>query len=53
MALTPRGTDPDHQAHAAPKLDVLAIDHALGFLDCLGIVATNQRLKSMKCPSKP
>jgi hypothetical protein len=34
------GTHPDHQALAAPKLNVVAVNESFGFLDCLGIVAT-------------
>jgi hypothetical protein len=37
----------DHQPRAAPKLDVVSIDKALGLFDCLGIVNANKRLKSV------
>jgi hypothetical protein len=38
--------DPDHKTRAAPKLNIVAVNEALGLLDCLGIVAANQRLVS-------
>jgi len=44
------GTDPDHKTRAAPKLNVLAVNQSLGFLDCLGIVGARQRLKSNEMP---
>jgi hypothetical protein len=44
------GTDPDHKTWAAPKLNVLAVNQSLGFLDCLGIVGARQRLKSNEMP---
>jgi hypothetical protein len=44
------GTDPDHKTWAAPKLNVLALNQSLGFLDCLGIVGARQRLKSNEMP---
>jgi hypothetical protein len=47
------GTDPDHKTWAAPKLNVLAVNQSLGFLDCLGIVGARQRLKSNEMPSTP
>jgi hypothetical protein len=46
------GTHSDHQPLVAPNLDVLAIYHALGFLDCLGIAATNQRLEAALLPGQ-
>jgi hypothetical protein len=50
--------EPHHQAVTSPELNVMAIDHALGSFDCLGITRTNQRLTSYemsvasdgKCP---
>jgi hypothetical protein len=44
------GTDPDDQALAAPKLNVVAVHQPLGFLDWLGIVAADQRLKAYEMP---
>jgi hypothetical protein len=38
--------DPGHKPIAIPKLNVVAVDQALGFLYCLGVVVTNQRLES-------
>ena len=38
--------DPDHKTRAAPKLNVLAVRHALGLLDCLGIVGAFHRFIS-------
>jgi hypothetical protein len=45
--------DPDHQALAAPKLNVVPVNESLGFLDCLGIVTANQRLKACEMPVAP
>jgi hypothetical protein len=39
-------TDPDHKTRAAPKLNVVTINEALGFLDGLGIVEASQWLVS-------
>src|SRR4051812_4505585 len=42
--------DPDHKSLAAPKLNVVVAHHALGLLDCLGIVAASERFKSNEMP---
>jgi hypothetical protein len=34
-----------HQALTAPKLNGVAVNQSLGFLDCLGVVRAFQRLK--------
>jgi hypothetical protein len=36
--------DQDHQARAAPKLNIVALNHALGLFDCLSIVRAFHRL---------
>jgi hypothetical protein len=45
--------EPNDKAVAAPKLDVVTVDQALGLVDCLGIIDGNQRLKSDEVPIEP
>jgi hypothetical protein len=35
--------DPDHKTLAAAKLYIVAVNQTLGPIDCLGIIAANQR----------
>jgi hypothetical protein len=35
------GTQPDNEPLAAPKLNVIGVDKALGFFDCLNIIGAN------------
>jgi hypothetical protein len=44
---------PNEEAVAAPKLNIMAIDEALGLGDCLEIVDADHGLTPMKCPSRP
>ena len=41
---------PNDQAVAAPKLNIMAIDEALGLGGCLEIVGANQRLEADEMP---
>jgi hypothetical protein len=43
----------DHKPRAAPKLNIMPVDKALGPFDCLGIVNARQRLESVKMPIVP
>ena len=46
--------EPDDWPATAPKLNVVSIGHKPpSFLDCIEIVRTNQRLKSIEAPVGP
>jgi hypothetical protein len=45
-------TDQDHQARA-PKLNIVALNHALGLFDCLSFVRAFHRLIPNEWPSSP
>jgi hypothetical protein len=44
---------PDHEASAAPKLNVGTFQKALGLLDCFDVVGANQRIESYEMTVAP
>jgi hypothetical protein len=50
---TGSGRELDHQARAAPKLNIMTADKTLGLLDCFGVVLTDKRFASKEMPVIP